>query len=192
MQTESRWIPHHPDEVAKWLESCPADWWIAGGWAIDLFIGKQNREHSDLDIGCYREDLDHIIDHLPGWQFCAAINKSLREIKHSSELKPEEFGIWARPEGQTKWSMEILLERSRDEFWMYRRDNRITYPKKDLVVRTEQHNCITPAVQLLYKSKALREKDQTDYENVIDQLSSEDFSWLSDSLRTVYGEHPWI
>lgn len=31
-----------------------AAWWIARGWAIELFVGKPVREHSDLEIGCFR------------------------------------------------------------------------------------------------------------------------------------------
>ena len=31
-------------------------WFVCGGWALDLFIGKQTREHHDLDIGIFRRD----------------------------------------------------------------------------------------------------------------------------------------
>lgn len=39
-----------PDEGAAILPGMGAPWWVAGGWAIDLFIGAQTRPHGDLDV----------------------------------------------------------------------------------------------------------------------------------------------
>lgn len=33
-------------------------WRIAGGWAIELFVGRSVRDHSDLEIGCFRPDVE--------------------------------------------------------------------------------------------------------------------------------------
>jgi hypothetical protein len=33
------------------LQSAPFTWFVAGGWALDLFLGNKNRYHSDLDLG---------------------------------------------------------------------------------------------------------------------------------------------
>ncbi len=30
--------------------------WIVGGWCVDALLGKQTREHSDLDIAVHRKD----------------------------------------------------------------------------------------------------------------------------------------
>jgi hypothetical protein len=37
-------------KVYKLMSGCDRTWFIAGGWAIDLFIGKQTRPHQDLEI----------------------------------------------------------------------------------------------------------------------------------------------
>lgn len=31
-------------------------WFIAGGWAIDLFIGTETREHGDIEFSVFRKD----------------------------------------------------------------------------------------------------------------------------------------
>jgi len=31
-------------------------WYIAGGWAVDLYLGYVSREHGDIEILVYRED----------------------------------------------------------------------------------------------------------------------------------------
>ncbi|MGM7683701.1 nucleotidyltransferase domain-containing protein [Cytobacillus sp. Hm23] len=38
------------------MSSYNKPWFIAGGWAIDLFIGKQTRPHHDLEIAIFRKD----------------------------------------------------------------------------------------------------------------------------------------
>src|SRR5439155_19088760 len=45
------WDPWRPEEVARRLARVQAHWYIAPGWAIDLFLGAERREHGDLEIG---------------------------------------------------------------------------------------------------------------------------------------------
>jgi hypothetical protein len=42
--------------VALLMEDFNKPWAIAGGWAIDLFIGSITREHDDIEIVIFRED----------------------------------------------------------------------------------------------------------------------------------------
>lgn len=37
-------------EVLSLLESAQVDAWVDGGWGIDALIGRQTRDHADLDI----------------------------------------------------------------------------------------------------------------------------------------------
>lgn len=37
-------------------------WGIAGGWAIDLFIGKETREHKDIEIAVFRKNQLYLKD----------------------------------------------------------------------------------------------------------------------------------
>jgi Aminoglycoside-2''-adenylyltransferase len=51
-----RWRPWRPREVAAFFAMLPIPWWIAGGWAIDLFLGRQTRRHEDIDVLILRQD----------------------------------------------------------------------------------------------------------------------------------------
>lgn len=42
--------------VASLMSGFNNSWGIAGGWAIDLFIGKETREHKDIEIAIFRKD----------------------------------------------------------------------------------------------------------------------------------------
>ena len=51
-----KWDPLSIKEVQSLLEGAGFAWWIAGGWAIDLFIGYQTRDHCDIDVLIRRDD----------------------------------------------------------------------------------------------------------------------------------------
>jgi lincosamide nucleotidyltransferase A/C/D/E len=37
-------------EILEWLGAASADVWLDGGWGVDALVGKQTREHKDLDL----------------------------------------------------------------------------------------------------------------------------------------------
>lgn len=43
-------------ELYKLLEENDIKVWIDGGWGIDALLGKQTRQHKDLDIAMYHKD----------------------------------------------------------------------------------------------------------------------------------------
>jgi lincosamide nucleotidyltransferase A/C/D/E len=36
--------------------------WVDGGWGVDALVGRQTREHGDLDLGIARPDLDRAVE----------------------------------------------------------------------------------------------------------------------------------
>ncbi|MGD6844537.1 nucleotidyltransferase domain-containing protein [Bacillus infantis] len=56
-------------KAAGWMAGFEKPWFVAGGWAIDLFIGKQTRPHADLEIGIFREDQQALKSYLEDWEF---------------------------------------------------------------------------------------------------------------------------
>jgi Aminoglycoside-2''-adenylyltransferase len=44
------WKPLNPTEVATVFQEAAFPWWIAGGYAIEHFVGRQVRAHADIDI----------------------------------------------------------------------------------------------------------------------------------------------
>jgi len=49
-QAWEKWDAWRPAEAARVLAEVRAPWCVAAGWAIDLFLGGQRREHEDLEI----------------------------------------------------------------------------------------------------------------------------------------------
>lgn len=66
------WEPMTPAEVVDLLAPMDRPWWIAGGWAIDLHLGRTTREHGDIDVLILREDQLVLQQVLDGWDLHAA------------------------------------------------------------------------------------------------------------------------
>jgi Aminoglycoside-2''-adenylyltransferase len=48
------WHPPSLAGLGELLRDAPFPWWIAGGWAIDLFVARPTRAHHDLDVELLR------------------------------------------------------------------------------------------------------------------------------------------
>ena len=53
--------------ITSLMNSFNKTWFIAGGWAIDLFLGKETREHKDLEIALFRKDQLNLKEYLKKW-----------------------------------------------------------------------------------------------------------------------------
>ena len=51
---------------------------------------------------------------------------------------------------------------------------------------------LQPQIQLLYKAKGLRAKDQLDFDSTLPHLDEARRHWLRDSLQRTLPGHPWI
>jgi uncharacterized protein len=55
--------------IHELLEANEIEYWLFGGWAVDFHAGSVTREHEDLDLAVWLEDLDRIAELLlaEGW-----------------------------------------------------------------------------------------------------------------------------
>ncbi|HEY6480886.1 MAG TPA: hypothetical protein VIZ00_12705 [Streptosporangiaceae bacterium] len=50
---------------------------------------------------------------------------------------------------------------------------------------------LTPEIQLFYKAKNIRPKDETDFTAALPVLTAAQRQWLDDALALAHGPHPW-
>jgi hypothetical protein len=50
---------------------------------------------------------------------------------------------------------------------------------------------LAPEIQLFYKAKNLRPKDETDFTAVLPFLNQQQRQWLGDAIARTLGDHPW-
>ena len=165
-------------------------WAIAGGWAIDLFIGTQTRAHEDIEIVTFRGDQQLLQTYLNDWTLIKVRNGKEEKWEPGENLGLPIHEIHAFNKVQ---KFEILLNESNKEYWIFRRDNRIKRPLEKIFKKTQGGiPYLSPEIALLYKSKNLRDKDNIDFKNSHELLDQEANEWLKNSLITLYGSHKWI
>ena len=82
------WSPH---EAARHLEELAAPWYVTAGWALDLFLGAQTREHDDLEIGVPSQRFAEVREALAGFEFVVIGDGKawpMTEV-HARDLSPD-------------------------------------------------------------------------------------------------------
>lgn len=193
MDDQGRWEAFEPGEMAGLLADFDSPWWIAGGWAIDLFAGRTTREHDDVDIELPRDALVGLATLLDGWEMLFAHSGSLYPWRPTESVPDEMHGLWCRPDPGSPWRFQILLARVDDGVWHYRRDPRVTRQVDEIGFRTaDGWPVIAPEIQLLYKAARVRPKDQRDLEIALPLLSGVQREWLKSALETWSPDHEWL
>lgn len=188
-----RWSDTVPEQAVNWLRNATVPWWICGGWAIELWIGRPVRPHSDLEIGCFRDDLRAVLESFPNWEIAVARQKVLTVFDPTAPLPQPPFSLWLRRAGGELWDLEVLVEERRGDRWVYRRDQRISLPAAELAITGAQAvPFIAPEVQLLYKSKAPRAKDEADFDAALPMLKTGRREWLREALFRTASGASWL
>lgn len=196
MPDHGPWEPLTPAAVRTVLAGSGVQWWIAGGWSLDLLVGRQTRRHADIDVIVLRADALAVRAHLSAWDLHVADppgTGSLRPWPAGEALAPELHDVWARRAPGQPWRFQIMIDDAEGEEWVYRRHSRVRRPVATLRGRASYPDMpvLSPEIQLLYKSRGGREKDEVDFTRILPLLTDEERAWLQRALETVAPGHPW-
>jgi hypothetical protein len=212
-----------PDEVARIgevMSTYRLPWALAGGWAVDAWLGRVTRYHQDVDPVVFDQPV--LFKHLAGWQLIGHEETKENEgaelwdgrplvpPAHLHGRSPEDSG--PLPERFDDSGMRVvfpedgfwldiqLCERS-DRDWVLNREPRIAMP---LAAGVRQSGwglpTVAPEVILFFKATLyvgtknhLRPHDEADFVALLPQLSEGQRAWLREAVTRVYvGEHPWM
>jgi hypothetical protein len=185
------WEAWRPEEITRRLAGVAAPWYVAGGWAIDLFLGGQRREHEDLEIGVPGERFSEFAAALGDVDLFVAGSDGLWPLTETAMATHHQ--TWVRERATGKWRLDIFREAAEGDTWVCRRDDRIRMPYPDLILRSSEGIPFARSeVILLFKAKATRPKDEDDFAAVLPHLSREERQWLIEALEIVHPAHAWI
>lgn len=176
------------------LTAFDGTWGLAGGFALDLFVGRVTRPHGDVDIALPRGAFPALRATLVGWRFERAVQGSPgRRVPLERDEVPvlPDHEVVATSE-DTGATLEFLLNEERDGHWAFRRDPSITLPLESAWLRASSglpH--LAPEIVLLFKSKAPREKDVRDFQNVLPRLSPAQRAWLRRAIARAHPASPF-
>jgi hypothetical protein len=165
-------------------------WAVAGGWALDLFLGQQTRPHADVDLAVWRDQSDALSAALADWTLLVAERGTLRP------WQPDDIGqislheLHARsPDGLR---IELLLNERDSHDWIYRRDTTVRLPLGAAILAHGAISALAPEIALLYKSKLPRGSDEQDLEQVAPRLTRDARNWLRRAIVRTDDGHPWL
>jgi hypothetical protein len=189
-------------------------WCLCGGWAVDAWLGRQTRDHGDLDVTVFEDQRVDIFRHLAGWQLVPhdAVaedtnsqwdGRALELPAHLHCRGPEdsaeipESGALMADQG---WWLEVMFNQRTAAHWVFSGDPFIAMPMESCVRKSPWGvPALIPDALLFYKATAykgtrhyLRQRDHEDFERLLPVIRRESKDWLARSIALVDADHPWL
>lgn len=188
------WQPWRPPELAARLAGFAAPWWVCGGWAIDLFLGVQTREHEDIEFAVCRPDFPAVRDILAAGHdlYCAGDGR-LTPLAPGALPPADCTQVWTRDRTTGAFRTDTFLDPGSHDEWICKRDPAVWLPLAAAVgVTAAGIPYLRPQVMLLMKAKGQRAKDEADRVRVWPELDESARRWFLDTLAVVHPGHDWL
>jgi hypothetical protein len=184
------WQPLGLEEVVRLFSRLPSRWWISGGHALELHAGRSWRGHEDTDVSVLRQDSATLREALGDWDIHVASDGTLSPWTGSTALaEANQNNLWCRRSADRPWCLDVTIGDGNEDVWIYRRDPSLRVRWGDAVLRSEEGiPYLAPELQLLFKSKNVRPKDDLDAAEVVPALSEARRLRLRQLLPE---DHPW-
>lgn len=186
------WDAWHPVEAARRLSGVDAPWYVVGGWAVDLWLGRQTREHSDLEVAVPRPYLPRMRARLAGFELFVAGDGGVSPLVRDEDMPAGHHQVWVLERAAAAWRMDLMLQPGDASEWVFRRDEWVRRPYPQMVGVTAQGvPYLRPEGVLLFKARHRRPKDEADLAAVLPRLEPAARAWLAEALDLVHPGHPW-
>lgn len=181
------WSALPPRRLPGLLRDFRGEWWLAGGWSLDMWMGRPSRLHEDTDIVVFREHVPALLAALPNWIFVVSDPPgTLRPWVRGEQMPAGCQDIWGRHPSSDLWQLQIMAIDGDEETWRFRRDHRVTGPRASMGWWSGDLPVLAPEIQLLYKAKPQaqrRPKDTADLRRIVPRLPCDRRQWLEKALE---------
>lgn len=189
-QDLGRWDPLDLAEAIELFEEANFRWWVTGGHALELHLGRSWRSHSDVDISFCRQSAGAVRDLLADWDIhVAAAGRLSPWSGEPLRTEANQNNLWCRRSRSEPWSLDLTVSSGDENSWIFRRDPSHRVPWERAVLRSPSGvPYLAPDLQLLFKSKDPRPKDELDLVEVVSVLDASRCAALAEWLAD---DHPW-
>lgn len=193
------------ERVSEIFESADFQWYLDGATNISLYRDKQIRDHKDLDMSVFQEDLSKLDELLAGQGFGIFVNYNEDGKRLMRKVTTEELTMLEKPDlSICKISPDGKIQKeTQDPFnfvdlHVHNKDsegntvifyNGETLPKEffELVKKElpngKEINLSHPAIVAYHKLHSNRPYDLTDLQRLRPNLQEKDFQMLKESLE---------
>jgi hypothetical protein len=190
---DADWDAWTPAEAARRLRGLDVPWRVSAGWAIDLFLGRERREHDDLELAAPADRFGEVAAVLDELDFHVVSPGLAVPVGDAGELLAETHQTWGLDRGANVWRVDVFREPCDGDEWVARRDASIRLPYDELIEHTADGIPYErPEVTLLFKAKHARAKDEADLAAVLPRLSADRRRLLADWIERVHPGHFWL
>ena len=189
---DAEWDAWTPAEAAVRLQDVDAPWYVAAGWAIDLFLGEHRREHEDLEIGVPESAFGEVADALGELDFHVVTAGIAEPVAGAGELMRDVHQTWGLDRAANVWRIDVFREPSAGGRLGRAARPSITLPYDALIEHTDDGiPYARPEVVLLFKAKAARPKDEADLAAVLPRPAGRR-ALLAEWIDRVHPGHFWL
>ena len=170
--------------VRSLLSDLTVPYWIAGGWAIDLAVGRVTRDHADVDVMLLERDEHALSTDLTEVDVRLMGRDGQPELWTAGQRLPDGPGRLVLHGKDLPLPTEVLLASAVRTFWVYHRGAYCVRRPLTGITRTRDGiPFLAPEVVLLFKSRSKSDKDQRDVQTAQPLLDAEQRLWLRDTLE---------
>jgi hypothetical protein len=181
------------EAVAEVMRGFAHSWWVAGGWAVDLFVGRVTREHGDIEIGAFRDTQHALHAHLRRFKLFKAVDGAFVPWDAGEDIVLPEFQIQATHASLPRGELQVFLDNRVGDRWICRRNPEITRPIGEVTFAARGVRILRPQIQLLFKAKHHElPKNEHDFTLVTPLLEPEQRTWLKEAITATHPGHAWL
>jgi hypothetical protein len=185
------WDAWLPSQLADRMAGSEVRWYVAGGWALELFHGgTPSRDHDDLEFAVPDDQFALVAQRFPDFEFYVAGGGGLAPA--TAENLSDTHQTWALEIAAGLWRFDVFREPRDGDTWVYRRDERIRRPYAEVVQYARSGvPYLAPEIVLLFKAKSDRPKDRADLRHFLPLLGTARRAWLAAALDVAHPGHYW-
>jgi hypothetical protein len=197
-------LPRRPETVTRLIDlmsAFPADWALCGGWTVDAWLGRQTRDHLDIDLVVFEEEQRAVFEYFEGWQMLGHDDNVPGATEEQWDGRRLDLPAHMHVR-KDDFDLDIQLnERSSGE-WVFSRQPRITLPLTRCIGPSNWGlPVVGPEVILYYKAippgwrgeqRPPRAHDDADLEAMLPHLEPAQVAWLAEAIEAVRPGHRWL
>ncbi len=195
LEVSSPWKPLTLAELVELMRGVKFFWCLAGGHAIAHVLGRSYRPHGDIDIVVLRPDQVEVQNWFRNWRLYAAAPPPgmLRPWEPNEMLPIGIHDVWGHRDSSRAWELQIMIQETDGNSWYFRRDHRVRGSVDDLAMDVRGVPCLRMDLQLLFKSREPRAKDESDFRELLPVLPNAQRELLAYWLALMNPDgHPWL
>jgi hypothetical protein len=155
------WKPYTLDELCKSLNGL-TDWFLDGGYSLELFLGEAKRSHGDIDIGVYACDAKAFLQALVDREYGVHIANKELALFNQFQFCTDDYNYWIYD--KNGYRFQLLVYEVENGKVHFRRNKGVSFPQDSFLITINGIAVINPLVTFAFKvtTKSIEQKDLAD------------------------------